>query len=634
MKAPLVIATIAVIATLIGKGTTQSGQCNSPRIAEATGAISTRSDDAKSIVKCPTGFVGQACKCDLRCDGSYFSNQETCIASNRRNVGGVKAKVTCIEKACVKTRINPLSVGYVPGPTVTCPADYELVSCSIYSPWSQSYASFMTTEVTGNTCVGPSQCRKCRVQAVCIAKKKCRKDEEKWDTKSSKCILRCPNKDTKWHIESISCMPRCLDIQTKWDGKICALRCPNQDEQWSSVKSACILRCPDVNTKWDQTQGKCVDRCAGHMQWDNQQKKCTSRCAAADKWDEAKKTCTPRCPSHQNWMTDKCENKCPTGEKWHDPTNKCFQDVMYPKTEEGNGQGAACVIPFLYGSKWQEDCVQGNEKMWCSTTENYDADKKWGYCPVMCRTKGGLTKFPGDAWTDGGKGVFCDTDGTIGMIIREFSFTTGGDGGGAGCAFPYLYNGRYHGKCVISTTLPWCGTVKDGSKWGYCPSQCMPKDGSRKNAGEWWMEGQMKYFCDENVVIQEIKDLLIKTKDGVQCVFPFKYNSRFYGGCTGTTPWCATTADYDADAKWGHCAVTCLTQDKMKVNAGATWSYGGKEYACGRDGKVRANVNTTSGNCLFPFSYNGNMYETCTEAGSAGKPWCYIDEAENAYGYC
>ncbi|XP_064624768.1 uncharacterized protein LOC135486148 [Lineus longissimus] len=1098
---------------------------DSPRIADATGAKSKSSDDAKSTVKCQTGFVGQACKCDVKCDGSYFIDQETCVAFNRYSVGGVKAKVTCIEKACVKSRINLTSDGYVPGPTVTCPKDSELVSCSIYSPWSQSYPSFMTTKVTGNTCVGPSQCKKCRVQAVCIAmneepkkdcapgysldvktdscvdlcpdyqqkwdgkecvkrciasekwdgkncvlrcplpnkynvafktceericrclaagdpnyiqydgqkvefmgkckytftklrgadshqkcyfnveeknvvadssdltyvklvdvqvedmtfryndhtknvsingiddtnskfpmtlktkqgtdvivsfanrkftvdasacgmitsyrdsflttdiksslgkqvegicgtcngeknddligkgmkksgnftvfssswsvpddsglpveghctsadvngdcsvawakkvqnsnhcgaitdtngsfktciasgsvdvdkfkesceydvcsaskgstaakdvplvvcktlaafadacaaqgaggvwrstsfcplkcetneyyspkkyagcektcenkmvstkcakgepedgctcknsyvrlgnkcvhprecgcevgdgqhldsgesvvlvgcktkyecsaesvlkkvdfpachddatcsvvkgayackcndgfdgnghdcKSKCQKAEEKWDTKSSKCILRCPDEDTKWHIKSISCIPRCPDIQTKWDGKICALRCPNQDEQWSSVKSACILRCPDVNTKWDQMQGKCVDRCASHMQWDNQQKKCTSRCAAADKWEETKKKCTPRCPSHQDWKTDKCENKCPTGEKWHDPTNKCFQDVIYPKTEGGNGQEAPCVIPFLYGSKWQEDCVQGKEKMWCSTTENYDADKKWGYCPVMCRTKGGLIKFPGDAWTDDGKGVFCDTDGTIGMITGEFSLTTGGDGGGAGCVFPYLYNGRYHGKCVISTTLPWCGTLKDGSKWGYCPPQCMPKDGSRKNAGDWWMEGQMKYFCDENAVIEEIKDLSIKTKDGVQCVFPFKYNSKFYGGCTGTTPWCATTADYDADAKWGHCAVTCLTQDKKKVNAGATWSHGGKEYACGRDGKVRANVNTPPGNCLFPFSYKGNTYEKCTEVGSAGKPWCFIDEAEKAYGYC
>jgi hypothetical protein len=53
---------------------------------------------------------------------------------------------------------------------------------------------------------------------------------------------------------------------------------------------------------------------------------------------------------------------------------------MNTKTEGGNGGGAGCAIPFLYGGKWQEDCVQGEKKKWCGTTENYDKDKKWGYC--------------------------------------------------------------------------------------------------------------------------------------------------------------------------------------------------------------------------------------------------------------
>ena len=40
------------------------------------------------------------------------------------------------------------------------------------------------------------------------------------------------------------------------------------------------------------------------------------------------------------------------------------------------------------------------------------------------------------------------------------------------------------------------------------------------------------------------------------CVFPFKYNGKLYYECITVdknTPWCATTADYDRDGKWGNC---------------------------------------------------------------------------------
>ncbi|XP_064626315.1 zonadhesin-like [Lineus longissimus] len=460
---------------------------------------------------------------------------------------------------------------------------------------------------------------------------KCPKAEEKWDTKSVKCVLYCPDVDTKW--DGKSCIPRCPDVQTKWKGQQCNLRCPNQDTQWSTVKSACIPRCPDVNTKWDKMQRKCVDRCTGHMLWDNQLHKCTDLCGGADKWDEAKKKCVPRCQSDQEWKMNRCENRCKKGEKWHEPTKKCFQDPMYPETTGGSGGGAGCVIPFLYGSHWQEDCVRGDRGKWCSTTENYDKDQKWGYCPVTCRTVSGLIKYPGDAWTFGGQKLFCNTDGTIGNVTGDYSMTTGGSGGGSGCVFPYYYNGYYHGKCMISTEKPWCGTIKDGSTWGYCPPQCKVQ-GRLKNAGEWWIDGPKKYFCDENALVDVVKEITVKTKEGGQCVFPFKYNNKYYGECIDDDAWCATSADYDVDKKWGRCIAICLTQEQKKVNAGATWTHGGKEYACGKEGKVRENVKSTTGNCFFPFTYKKVKYEKCTEQDSAGKPWCYTDDAEKAYGYC
>ncbi|XP_064639554.1 zonadhesin-like [Lineus longissimus] len=509
------------------------------------------------------------------------------------------------------------------------------------------------------------------------------------------------------------------------DGHSCQTNCPKAEEKWDTKDSKCVLRCPDAKTEWDEKQGKCVNRCSIAQLWEDTSKKCVERCVPADKWNEASKKCEPRCQVDQLWKMDKCVNRCGTGEKWHGATNKCYQDPMYPTTTEGNAGGAGCVIPFLFGGKWQEDCVPGaNNKKWCGTTENYDQDKKWGYCSAACRTSAGLVKMAGDAWTEGKEKVFCNTDGSIGKITGDHPSTTGGTGGGAGCVFPFLdgtvyrgscqpYNGQrwcgtvkdgtkwgycpaacrtsaslvkmigdawtegkekvfcntdgsigkitgdypsttggtgggagcvfpfldgtvYRGSCQPYNGQRWCGTVKDGTKWGYCPVSCTTQKGERKIVGESWMFEKKKYFCDQNAEVFVIKDENINTKAGGKCVFPFKYNGKYYGGCTGSNPWCATTPDYDTDAKWGYCHLiaTCLPQDQKQVTAGETWSSGGMEYSCGRDGKVRKNVKTSAGNCHFPFNYKGSTYEACTEVASAGKPWCYVDASESAYGYC
>ncbi|XP_064638154.1 zonadhesin-like [Lineus longissimus] len=334
------------------------------------------------------------------------------------------------------------------------------------------------------------------------------------------------------------------------DGHSCQTNCPKAEEKWDTKDSKCVLRCPDAKTKWDEKQGKCVNRCSIAQLWEDTSKKCVERCVPADKWNEASKKCEPRCQVDQLWKMDKCVNRCGTEEKWHGATNKCYQDPMYPTTTEGNAGGAGCVIPFLFGGKWQEDCVLGAiNKKWCGTTESYDQDKKWGYCSAACRTSAGLVKMAGDAWTEGKEKVFCNTDGSIGKITGDYPSTTGGTGGGAGCVFPFLDGTVYRGSCQPYNGQRWCGTVKDGTKWGYCPA-------------------------------------------------------------------------------------TCLTQDQKQVTAGETWSSGGMEYSCGRDGKVRKNVKTSAGNCLFPFNYKGSTYEACTEVASAGKPWCYVDASESAYGYC
>ena len=58
-----------------------------------------------------------------------------------------------------------------------------------------------------------------------------------------------------------------------------------------------------------------------------------------------------------------------------------FADADPVWTVGGNAKGAPCVFPFLYYGKNYSQCTEINGlKAWCSTTKNYNEDKKWGFC--------------------------------------------------------------------------------------------------------------------------------------------------------------------------------------------------------------------------------------------------------------
>lgn len=56
--------------------------------------------------------------------------------------------------------------------------------------------------------------------------------------------------------------------------------------------------------------------------------------------------------------------------------------VLY--TFDGNSDGKACVFPFVFLGETYEGCTtegRSDGYRWCSTTDNFDQDKKYGFCP-------------------------------------------------------------------------------------------------------------------------------------------------------------------------------------------------------------------------------------------------------------
>ena len=60
------------------------------------------------------------------------------------------------------------------------------------------------------------------------------------------------------------------------------------------------------------------------------------------------------------------------------------------------------------------------------------------------------------------------------MAIANFSSVVTVDATteeGKKCAFPFMYDGKYYGECMVTSTKPWCATTADYDKdkeWGYC----------------------------------------------------------------------------------------------------------------------------------------------------------------------
>ncbi|XP_030067918.1 matrix metalloproteinase-9 [Microcaecilia unicolor] len=172
------------------------------------------------------------------------------------------------------------------------------------------------------------------------------------------------------------------------------------------------------------------------------------------------------------------------------------------KTRFGNANGEICHFPFRFEGEYYSSCTSEGRTdglLWCATTANFDKDKKYGFCPSEnLFTFGGNSDgekcvfpfiFDGESYDactkDGRKDGYrwCSTtanfdqDKKFGFCPNRDTAVTGGNSQGDPCVFPFTFTGKTYSSCTSEgrgDRKLWCATTSNydtDKKWGFCSDQ-------------------------------------------------------------------------------------------------------------------------------------------------------------------
>uniref|UniRef100_A0A7N8X092 Fibronectin n=1 Tax=Mastacembelus armatus TaxID=205130 RepID=A0A7N8X092_9TELE len=143
-----------------------------------------------------------------------------------------------------------------------------------------------------------------------------------------------------------------------------------------------------VGQRWIKNQGTAQRMCT-----------CLGNGISCEQWGRRCSFCFYKFTASQG----KCDNKQTTQ---HMNKTFFFLSTAIVATRGGNSNGALCQFPYLYNGRNYTDCTADGRRdgmKWCGTTTNYDAEQRFGFCPMaaheeVCTTSEGVMYRVGDQW--------------------------------------------------------------------------------------------------------------------------------------------------------------------------------------------------------------------------------------------
>ncbi|XP_039605440.1 epididymal sperm-binding protein 1-like [Polypterus senegalus] len=368
---------------------------------------------------------------------------------------------------------------------------------------------------------------------------------------------------------------------------------------------------------------------------------------------------------------------------WCATTSNYDKDFLWTtcssaKIAGGNAVGASCVFPFIYKGQTYNSCTMTDySSLWCATTSNYDKDFLWTTCSsvpaVTEKQKAAYCVFPfiykGHTYnsctmTDYSS-LWCATTSNY---DKDFQWTTCSSvpdidkkAKASSCVFPFIYKGQtYHSCTMTDSSSLWCATTsnydKDGrlttcSITGIEASCVFPfvykgktyNSCTMTDSSSLWCATTSNYDKDSRwTTCSSVPEVTEKPKTS-SCVFPFIYKGQTYNSCTMTdssTPWCATTSNYDKDGRLTTCSITgieascvfpfvykgktynsCTMTDSSSLWCATTSNYDKDSRWTTCSSVPAVTVKSKASSCVFPFIYKGQTYNSCTMTDYSSL-WC------------